>query len=182
MKRITFGRYFTEGGDRMRHPHHFLAKLGLLLLTIGAISTLTGPALAMAPEIKPVDDSFSFTLDFCRFPIEATTRITGTETHFFDEQGNVLRDVLHLFAYAVWTNPRSGKSVIERDHLTSVIFADDEGFAEIGLNFHVSLPGGRTVLIDAGKVVFDSEGDVVFQAGKHQIEDGDVGGVCAALR
>jgi hypothetical protein len=166
----------------MRFPRQFVAWVGFLVLAIGMVGTFTGPALAMAPEITPVHDSFNFTLDFCRFPIEAATRITGTETHFFDEQGAVLRDVLHLFASAVWTNPDSGKSVIERDHLMSVIFPDGEGFAEIGLNFHVSLPGGRTVLIDSGKLIFDSEGDVVFQAGKHQIQDGDVGAVCAALR
>ncbi|MDP9295414.1 MAG: hypothetical protein M3O88_01795 [Actinomycetota bacterium] len=134
----------------------------------------------MAPEIKPVDDTFSFTPDICRFPVKATTRITGTEILFFDDKGNVLRDVYHFFAYAVWTNPRSGKSVTEADHLTTVAFPDG-GFAEVGLNFHLSLPSGRTVLIDAGKLVFGDEG-IVFQAGKHQFEDGDFAAVCAALR
>lgn len=164
----------------MRNPHHLLAKVILLLLTSGIVAALTGPALAQAPEMKPVDDSFSFTPDICPFPIEATGKLTGRETLFFDDQGNVSQDVFHLFFSGVWTNPRTGKSVIERDHLTSVVFPDG-GFAELGLNFHLSLPSGRTVLIDAGKLVFD-DGGIVFQAGKHQFEDGDVAAVCAALR
>jgi hypothetical protein len=44
-------------------------------------------------------------------------------------------------------------------------------FTVRGLNWHFKLPSGRTVIIDAGKLVFDAEGDIIFQAGKHQIED-----------
>lgn len=164
----------------MRHRRHLPASVIVSVLTLGIVATLAGSALAAAPEIKPIDDTFTFTVDICRFPIEAVTRITGTETLFFDDRGDVSRDVLHLFASAVWTNPGSGKSVIEQDHLSGVV--TEAGFLEIGLNFHLSLPGGRTVLIDAGKLVFDEDGNILFQAGKHQFEDGDVGAVCAALR
>jgi hypothetical protein len=43
------------------------------------------------------------------------------------------------------------------------------------------LPSGRTVLIDAGKLLFDNDGNLLFEAGNHQFEDRDVGALCAAL-
>ena len=95
--------------------------------------------------------------------------------------GNVTEDVIHFFVYAVWKNPDSGRSVIEQDHLMSMVPPDDQGFLELGLNFHLSLPSGGTVLIDAGKLHFDNEGNLVFEAGNHQFEDGDFGALCAAL-
>lgn len=141
----------------------------------------SAPAGAAAPKTQRVDDSFAFTSNLCSFPIRVRTRITGIETLFFNNQGDTLRDELHLFVYAVWRNPSSGKWVIESDHVNNVIYPDN-GFTNIGLNFRLSLPGGRTVLIDAGKLVFNEDGEVIFEAGKHQVSDGDVGALCAALR
>ena len=78
-----------------------------------------------------------------------------------------------------WTNPRSGEYLVERSRVRAVI-EQDGGFYEFGLNFHIRLPSGRTVLIDAGKLFFD-DGGLVFEAGKHQVQDGDVAAFCAAL-
>ena len=152
------------------------------LVIVGTSVVASGTSVAAAPEIKPVDDAFSFAVDgVCSFPIRVRTHITGTELLFHDAQGNVTEDVIHLNVYGVWRNRDSGKSVIERDHLTGVVLPDDQGFLELGLNFHLSLPSGRTVLIDAGNLHFDSEGNLVFEAGNHQFEDGDFGALCAAL-
>jgi hypothetical protein len=154
------------------------------VVAVGIAFLLTwssAPASALAPMIKHVDDSFAFTSNLCSFPIRVRTQIAGTETQFFDSQGDTLRDELHLFVYAVWRNPSSGKWVIESDHVNNAIYPDDR-FANIGLNFRLILPSGRTVLIDAGKLVFDEDGGVLFEAGKHQVSDGDVGALCAALR
>src|SRR3954470_9671874 len=103
-------RMTPEGASSMKRASQLRMSVVLLLL-VGIVSGFSGTALAAAPEINPLDDTFGFTLDICRFPIEATTTITGIETLFYDNQGNILRDVLHLNVYAVWTNPRSGKSV-----------------------------------------------------------------------
>ncbi len=61
------------------------------------------------------------------------------------------------------------------------MFPADGGFLEIGLNFHIRLASGRTVLIDAGNLFFD-DGELVFDAGKHQVEEGDIDAFCAGLR
>jgi hypothetical protein len=160
--------------------HRFLS-IALVFVTIGlAVGILGGVASAIAPKITPVDDTFSFTSHLCPFPVEVTTHATGTDIQYFDADGNPGREVFLRNFVGTWTNPRSGTYLVEHSRLTS-IFPDGGGFLEIGLNFHIRLPGGRTVLIDAGKLFFD-DGELVFEAGKHQVEDGDVAAFCAALQ
>ena len=108
------------------------------------------------------------------------TTITGTETLFFDAQGRVLRNEVVSVRLRGRRNPASGKSVIERDHVHNV-FYEDGTVAIMGLNFHLSLPHGRTVLIDAGKLRFDTDGDISFEAGNHQVADGAYSGLGSAL-
>ena len=166
----------------MRNLRRLISVSIASTLIVGILALSPGTSVAAAPEIKPVDDTFTFTIQgICSFPIRVRTHITGTELLFMDAAGNVTEDVIHFFVYAVWKNPDSGRSVIEQDHLMSMVPPDDQGFLELGLNFHLSLPSGGTVLIDAGKLHFDNEGNLVFEAGNHQFEDGDFGALCAAL-
>jgi hypothetical protein len=157
-----------------------IAPAAWTVAILSIIGVMAAPAGAMAPESTRVDDSFAFTNHFCSFPIRVTTTITGTETLFFDAHGDVLRDELHLFVAAVWRNAGSGKTVTESDHVHNVIYAD-ESFAIMGLNFHLSLPDGRTVLIDAGELIVGPDGDLTFEAGNHQATDGAFAALCSAL-
>jgi hypothetical protein len=43
------------------------------------------------------------------------------------------------------------------------------------------VPGGGAVLLQAGRLVFDDAGDVVFEAGPHQVLSGDTDKLCEAL-
>jgi hypothetical protein len=164
----------------MRSRHRRLAARSVLLI-IALVVTSTGYAQAAAPRIEPVDESSRFTLNFCPFPVRATSRFTGTQTLFFDKRGNVERTLLHVTTFATWTNPRSGSSLIERDHLFAIVHPDLSSW-DIGLNYHLSLPSGRVILVDAGKLVYDADQNIVFEAGRHPIEDGDVAALCAAMR
>lgn len=42
-------------------------------------------------------------------------------------------------------------------------------------------PGGGIVYLDTGRVTFDSDGNIVFEAGPHQDLHGDVDAFCAAF-
>src|SRR3954470_20405840 len=125
----------------MRTRYVYRAAVPLLLL-LALTGMVIGPASATGPEIQRVDDSFTFTAHICRFPIIVPTRLTGTETDFFDAQGNLLRTFLHLRDFGIWTNPLSGKSLIESDHIHAIVHPDISS-SDIGLNFHLSLPSGR---------------------------------------
>ena len=52
---------------------------------------------------------------------------------------------------------------------------------DIGLVFRVFLPGGGTVIADVGRLVFDAEGNLIFEAGPHPALHGDFAALCAAL-
>ena len=51
----------------------------------------------------------------------------------------------------------------------------------VGLLFHVSIPGAGTVLLDVGRVVIRRGQGIVFAAGPHQELSGDTAAFCAAL-
>ena len=159
-------------------------KKGSILVVALAVAALTvglnGVAFATEPTITPVDDSFSFTSDLCSFPVHVTTHAQGIDIQYYDASGGPTSEALLRTFTGRWTNRATGSYLVERSRLRTV-FPEDGGFLEIGLNFHIRLPSGRTVLIDAGNLFFD-EGELVFEAGKHQVEEGDVGAFCAALR
>jgi hypothetical protein len=164
----------------MMRPRHFRRAVVMTVFGLAVLSS-GGSAQAVAPRITHFDDSFTFTSHLCEFSIHVVTRLTGTETAVLDRHGDVIRTLLHNNLYAVWTNPLSGRSVIERDHLFAVVYPDLRSF-DIGLNYHLSLPGGRVVLVDAGRLGYRSSGGILFEAGRHPIEDGNVTALCAALR
>src|SRR4051794_18978675 len=98
----------------MFHTRRVLAT-SIAILIGTALMNLSGSASASAPQVKPIDDTFSFKVeDICSFPIRVRTHITGTEIVFTDRQGNPSIDVNHLFVYGIWKNPLTGKTVIER--------------------------------------------------------------------
>ena len=164
----------------MRYPRHIRSAVATIVLVLALLGSI-GSANAAVPKITHFDDSFTFTSHLCAFPIHVTTRLRGTQTLMFDQHGHVIRTLLHNDLYAVWTNQRSGSSLIERDHLFAIVYPDLSS-RDIGLNYHLSLPTGRVVLVDAGRLVGDSDQNIVFEAGKHPIEDGDVAALCSALR
>jgi hypothetical protein len=165
-----------RGGTAVKKGSILVVALAAATLTVG----LNGVAFATEPTITPVDDSFSFTSDLCPFPVHVTTHAQGIDIQYYDASGDPTSEALLRTFTGRWTNRATGSYLVERSRLRTV-FPEDGGFLEIGLNFHIRLPSGRTVLIDAGKLFFD-DGELVFEAGKHQVEEGDVQAFCAALR
>ena len=53
--------------------------------------------------------------------------------------------------------------------------------AVTGDQSRVKSPGGGVILQDAGRLTYDLNGDLTFEAGNHMLTDGDTARVCAAL-
>jgi hypothetical protein len=146
-------------------------------------SALTAPdALSLAPErhVLSFDELFS-TEDFCGFPTRFEWVGTGYGTVFTDADGNFVRQRDRIGETLTVSHPAADTSVSGSDHYSIQFRASDGTFTRVGLWFHLTLRGGGLILHDVGRVVFDDEGDMVFDAGQHQWLSGDVRALCDAL-
>jgi hypothetical protein len=141
------------------------------------------------------DTSFSFPAEFTcgtgagAFEVDENGTTHREFTTFYDRAGNEIKRTLHIAPLAgTFTNAATGKSVPESAHFTITrTFATPgdtatELISTTGLFAKVVVPGSGIVLQDAGLVVNDPDGDILFEAGKHQFTDGDVTALCAALQ
>jgi hypothetical protein len=141
------------------------------------------PAAAVPPERIVIEDIHIEQVDStsCDFPFLEVFDGRVTITTYFDDNGNPIRVQFHLPFHGTLTNEATGESV-SADQVLQVSVELEEGTeSDVGLRFRVVFPGLGVVLLDAGKVVFDADGNVVFEAGPHQIVNEDFAEFCAAF-
>jgi hypothetical protein len=157
------------------------------LIVIGMAATFavlapTG-ALATPPDTGriPHDDHFidEGASAACGFPVQVDVSGVQTFQILFDAAGNPIRLQIHRNIEGTFSANGITLRQIERGQ----VFVDlVEGTnTEVGLTFRVFLPGGGTVIADVGRLVFDAEGNLVFEAGSHPALHGDFAALCAAL-
>jgi hypothetical protein len=77
--------------------------------------------------------------------------------------------------------PETGEALFGATNGLNVFAEDLEGsWTNTGLLYHLNIPGVGAVLIDAGRIIRDADGNVLFVAGNHQLILGD-DVLCAAL-
>lgn len=81
----------------------------------------------------------------------------------FDSEGNFVEAIVHNNYDATIT--ANGKTITERDTWTSFFYPD--GSRDVGLTVHIQGPGG-IVVRDAGQIVRDSDGNVLYTRGPHE--------------
>lgn len=158
-----------------------MRKLVLLLGFTGVLALALGTvARAIPPEHFPVvhvDDTFTIPAapaGPCAFPIEGHVVGDLRHTHFFDQEGNEIRD-LTVFPNFRITFSANGKSITTVSPAVEHVTINPDGSASItitGLQGHLIVGGGPPQAVDVGRIVFffsgpeDEEPDIVFQAGK----------------
>lgn len=90
-------------------------------------------------------------------------------TTFFDEAGNPVRLQGTVDTVMVVTNPESGESVRSPAHTTFFEDLVAGTNAQVGLVFHATVPGVGVVFHDVGRIVSDAEGNLIFEAGPHDV-------------
>jgi hypothetical protein len=114
----------------------------------------------------------------CGFPISAELTGKGNFQLFLDANGDFIRGHVHLNITGSLTandlSVRFARSINQ-------FFELDATVTEVGLVFRDSVPGVGVVLMDRGRLVFDSNGQLVFEAGPHPQLHGDYGDMCSAL-
>jgi hypothetical protein len=121
------------------------------------------------------------------FDIAQSDTVTETFTIFYDQAGNVTQAVFHDRAEGTFSNSVTGTDVTwEGTENQTDTFATPGDFSTITTTFtaaifKVTLPGGGLILHDVGRAVFAPDGTLTFEAGPHQLLNGQVDKLCAAL-
>ena len=95
---------------------------------------------------------------------------------FFDQQSNVVKVIVHTKYQDTIT--ATGKTIHERDTWTTFFYPDDDGSRTVGLTVHIQGRGG-IVQLDAGQIVRDADGNVLYTRGPHPQLSGET--FCSAL-
>jgi hypothetical protein len=161
-----------------------------LLYTVVA-AVLGAAAFAQsAAAVPPIKEDFSFSgatavlTDVCSFPVTVVFGGTGTETDFFDQNGNLTRVHIHQVEQDVFT--ANGKTLVGLPYTFNieVLFDPETGavthvFAS-GVASRVALPGGDFFLT-AGRLDFAAHPGADFLLQPDVGAQGNIAGFCAAL-
>ncbi len=157
----------------------------LVALALFCLGT-TLPAAAVPPEQENVEYGESGTVPaglYCDFSFEFAHQYEARVQTFFDAQGEVTLVKMHEDTYGSWTNPATGSTLVVEGHRTLFIPADPEQplRATGAAGIKVTL-GGKNLFIGVGHVQIDQvTGELVFEAGRNPLLEGDFEEFCAAL-
>lgn len=152
---------------------HFFARgrrggrLVALTAALAAFLGLAGPVAAAEPVRVPFAYTNLFTdPDVCAtdgLVLDVVERVSGFVLEWDAADGSFLRATVVVdIEFDIAAD--NGVTLYERDRLIREFDAD--GYREIGLWEHVVGPTGMVVL-DAGQLVFDWDGNVLFEPGRH---------------
>jgi hypothetical protein len=156
------------------------------IVAIAVVAAALAFAGSVSAQRQPSVGSFTFTdvnVDpglsaTCGFTVTETDTTAGRFEVFFDSTGTPVR--VEVEEHYTGFFSASGLTV-DTAGATLSIFDLNGGETDAGINIRVSLPGGRILYIDRGRLVFDDDGNLVSEAGPHPSLHGDIDGLCAAL-
>jgi hypothetical protein len=158
---------------------------------IAAAAVLGAAAFAQAAAADaPIKEDFSFSdatavlTDVCSFPVTVVYSGTGTETDFFDRDGNLTRIQIHQVEQDVFT--ANGKTLVGVPYTFNLQVLFDAETGEVthvfasGIVSRVPLPGGDFFLT-AGRADFAAHPGADFLLQPDVGAQGNIAGFCAAL-
>ena len=137
----------------------------LSLLALSATGVLAHPAAAIEPTRVPIDDTvISEVTDICSFPVTITATIVGTETTFYDQNGEVTRQQIHVVEQDVFTANGETLTGLPYTFNLQILFEDGEvtHIYASGVVARVPLPDG-TVFLSAGRLDFVAHPEAEFR-------------------
>jgi hypothetical protein len=157
----------------------------LIIISLAAALAVLAPtaALATPPDTGriPHEDHFidEGASAACGFPVQVDVSGVQTFQVLYDAAGNPIRLQIHGNLEGTFSANGITLRQIERGQIFIDLVEGTE--TKVGLVFRVFLPDGGTVIADVGRLVFDAEGNLVFEAGPHPALHGDFAALCAAL-
>jgi hypothetical protein len=162
-----------------------MGKLTIIVLGLAVALAVLVPtaALATPPDTFriPVEGTFIDEGASAACGFDVLFEISGVQTVqvLYDAAGNPIRVQVHKNFEGTFSANGITLRQIERGQVFIDLVEGTE--TDIGLVFRVFLPGGGTVIADVGRLVFDAEGNLIFEAGPHPALHGDFAALCAAL-
>jgi hypothetical protein len=159
------------------------ARFVIVSLTVVLALLPLSVALASPPLIQTMHDQGTQVVPVtpCGFPVVLDWTEDDHITIFFDQSGNPVKVQVHVQYYAKVINPGNGKSVIENATYTIVFNLQTGSSTYAGTEYNVNVPGAGIVLLDAGRVIFDANGNITFERGPKEFLNGDFQAFCSAL-
>lgn len=170
-----------------------MRKLALLLSIIALPLALTATAAANTTqtEVVTIHDAFDFgeATEACGFPVDIRVDGSFKITDYFDNSGTLFKEIVTIFRgpFTVTAiNPANGKSTTTQSQsFVSIVQFNPDGSVASASNsgpiYNFVVPGLGTILQSTGRLVFDSNSDIVFQAGPHDFDDGSSAAFCNYL-
>ena len=153
-----------------------IAIFGLLLLLALAL-----PAGATPPQTYSFSGTNSDVIHCEGFDDNFTDVFSARRTVFFDNAGNTIRVVEHVVSHSTDTNSVTGLTLHEHDRGTTTVDLRTGQISIVGGPIRMNRKGQGIVIHDTGIVVFDAEGNIIFEGGPHEaLHEGDQV-FCAAL-
>jgi len=142
------------------------------IVAIGGVLAMASSAAAYPPtsEEIPAVTIDDLLVECGSFDIRDDYVLEGTATTFYDRNGEPVRIRFHISAVDRFYNSDTGKEYTATTANT-IDFVDLQSgqLDAMGLEYHLTVPGVGVVILDAGKLIFDAQGNVVFESGQHQI-------------
>jgi len=149
-----------------------IARVASIAALATVVAALTVASAASAGSTTPVTLRFPFTetgVDdgvsaVCGFPV--TSYLAGTLTvEVFDGTGGAPRAQVHINASGTF----SGNGLVIGQYANDNQFFDFASGAmrDIGIAIRLTNPNGGLIYMDVGRLIFDGDGNLVFEAGPH---------------
>ncbi len=155
--------------------------LALALIAVPLAFSATALAVPPTTEVDVVVDSVTVDSDICAdFGFDVTFVENGTfkTKTYYDSEGNEVKTILtNSSVRFTSTASANGKTLLTNYPLVFITRGD--GDIRVGLRNAYHVPGAGVVLLDAGRLILDIDtGDVVFEAGQHELLNGSVDAFC----
>ena len=174
------GRFTGATGRDRRTAWRVYSLLALAVIILPLAFAASALAAKPTRVVTVVVDSTNTNTTLCGFPIVFVENGSFKVTTFYDSAGNKVKSILANAGPYSETATANGKTLTANYPAPYITSFTNGTEALLGLRSAYVVPGSGLVLLDAGRVVFDSAtGDVLSQSGQHQVLDGDTAAFCA---
>jgi hypothetical protein len=158
-----------------------LRKLLIPIFGVLLLLALAPSAFATPPQTFSFSGTNSDVIHCEGFDDNFTDVFAARGTVFFDNAGNPIRVVEHRVSHSTDTNSVTGLTLHEHDQATITVDLRTGQVTVVGGPIRMNRKGQGIVIQDTGIVVFDAEGNIIFEGGPHEdLHQGDQV-FCAAL-